>query len=149
MGDCIEALGSRDSWGYGRVAVGGKQLRAHRHAWMLHHGAIPAGMCVLHKCDNPACINIDHLFLGTQTDNMADKVAKGRQSKGKQHSELTKGKVPSGSKNHAARLTEDQVSQIRALAPTHTQRALAQQFGVGQATIWYVLKGITWKDVAE
>jgi hypothetical protein len=74
---CIEA-GARSDTGYGRVTHEGKQWAAHRLAWTLAHGPIPDGMLVLHHCDNRACWNVEHLFLGSQADNMADMVAKGR-----------------------------------------------------------------------
>jgi len=64
--------------GYGLIWYEGKLVRTHRLAWLLSYGDIPIGMQVLHKCDNRACIRLDHLFLGTQRDNIQDAVAKGR-----------------------------------------------------------------------
>ncbi len=76
---CWPRTGWHDRIGYGRFRIGDQQLLAHRVAWMLDTGElIPEGMCVLHHCDNPPCCNRRHLFLGTQADNMADCVKKGR-----------------------------------------------------------------------
>lgn len=76
---CVEWQGGRDKDGYGQTVVGGRKQRAHRVAWERIHGPIPAGMKVLHKCDNPPCVNPGHLFLGTQADNVRDCWDKGRQ----------------------------------------------------------------------
>lgn len=79
MTPCVEWTGRRDKKGYGHTWFRGKPERAHRVAWIKERGPIPPGMCVCHTCDNPACVRADHLFLGTNNDNVQDKVRKGRQ----------------------------------------------------------------------
>lgn len=90
-----------DRDGYGQQGFKKKNLRAHRLAWELTHGPIPEGMQVLHVCDVRNCCNVkDHLFLGTDKDNIADMVRKGRQSKGETHGSRTKPEcVPRGDRN--------------------------------------------------
>jgi hypothetical protein len=78
MKACVEFGGARDPKGYGRKWFRDKVWFAHRVAWVEANGSIPNGMCVLHRCDNPPCINVEHLFLGTKADNLADMRAKGR-----------------------------------------------------------------------
>lgn len=76
---CVEYAGTK--WSnkeYGRISYAGGSWNAHRLAWTLANGSIPPGLIVCHKCDNPACINLEHLFLGTHSDNMEDMAAKGR-----------------------------------------------------------------------
>jgi hypothetical protein len=73
---CILWTGSRNTGGYGQVRWHGRMWLTHRAAWMAQHGPIPAGLGVLHRCDVRPCLNTDHLFLGTQKDNMADMAAK-------------------------------------------------------------------------
>jgi hypothetical protein len=81
--ECIPGKNKPDNkTGYVRVRVGGRaKVLEHRLAWEMANGPIPAGMCVLHACDNRACINVEHLFLGTYQDNALDMVAKGRHGK--------------------------------------------------------------------
>lgn len=81
MTDCIEYPGYKNKRGYGQLTRNGKSDRAHRLAWAEKHGPIPDGLCVLHKCDNPPCVNVEHLFLGTRADNIADMHKKGRARK--------------------------------------------------------------------
>lgn len=77
-GECWRWTADCDSSGYGSLKTGHTKVSAHRLSWQLHHGQIPPGQSVLHRCDNPRCVRPDHLFLGTQADNIADMVAKGR-----------------------------------------------------------------------
>jgi HNH endonuclease len=123
--------------GYGTVAHKGKIWKAHRVSWDLYTGVIPEGMSVLHKCDNRLCVNPDHLFLGDQTDNMRDMVAKGR------------GKTPSlrGEKNPMSKLTAASVSEIRLRVKSGaTQKSLCPVYGVAPMTISRVVRGETWKE---
>lgn len=133
--------------GYGQVWAGGKMVLAHRLAYELVNGPIPDNLCALHRCDNPPCCNPAHIFLGTQADNMADKTAKGRQSRGEQHYSRTKPeRMVRGERNGRAKLNEAQVQEIRAAyaAGGVTLHELAARFVVGQATVWRVVRRKTW-----
>ena len=123
--------------GYGSMSpVSYTTISSHRASWIMHHGAIPAGMSVLHKCDNPACVNPEHLFLGTQADNMKDCAVKGRCNK------------PSGEDHYGSKLTSAKVLAIRkALARGETQQSLAEYYGVVQRTISDIKRGKKWKSV--
>lgn len=93
VGDCIEWQGAKIR-GYGRLRVGsyGKIVGAHRVAYFIANRVDPAHLCVLHKCDNPSCVNPEHLFLGTAADNVSDKMSKGRH-KSSQKAKLSKPQV--------------------------------------------------------
>ena len=124
---CWEWTAALTADGYGRIRSGGRPAKAHRVAWELYRGSVPEGMFVCHRCDNPSCVNPDHLFLGTPADNMRDMIAKGRAHHGERH--------PSH------KLTDEQVEQIRSLAGTMSQRAIARMFGVKQPAICRILSG--------
>jgi len=81
--NCFEWNGSKDSNGYGLFGINHKLVRAHRFSFELFNGSIPPGLDVLHKCDNPCCVRPDHLFLGTDKDNVKDREEKGRGRKGR------------------------------------------------------------------
>jgi len=124
--------------GYGRFGMDGKTPLAHRVSWELHNGPVSDGLWVLHRCDNPSCVNPDHLWLGTHADNMADMAAKRRGRQGH----------PSGTKAYHAKLTAEQVKAIRALrAANINQRAVARQFGVCRGTVQDITQGRTYADV--
>lgn len=121
--------------GYGGFDCNGKRIVASRLAWILTYGQIPKGMYVLHRCDNPACVNPKHLFLGTQKDNMQDAVSKWRKC---------------GPHNGRTKLSWPQVDVIRLLAKEgwSTYR-LAGYFHVDYKTVWQILKGKTWREPAQ
>jgi hypothetical protein len=124
--------------GYGRLRHGGTIWLAHRLAYTLKHGAIPAGMYVCHTCDNPSCCNPEHLFLGTQYDNMADMTDKGRAPK------------RAGFLNPAAKLTPGKVRKIRRLRATGVSRSeIASKFGVTANAIALIEAGKTWANVPD
>ncbi len=116
---------------YGRFHCQGTYIMAHRLSFLLHVGNIPDGLFVCHKCDNPQCVNPNHLFLGTPGDNTRDMMAKGRQVKVRLY----------GQRHPQCRLTTSQVEEIRALGGTLFQKEIAAKFGVHQSTISYILSG--------
>ena len=93
---CWQWTGGKSSLGYGDMMIEGKRIGAHRFSYQLHHGPIPEGMWICHHCDNPKCINPDHLFIGTHQDNSNDKIKKGRDVQGfagKKHTEESRRKI--------------------------------------------------------
>lgn len=128
--------------GYGRIRVAPKRALAHRVSWEIHKGEIPADSLVLHKCDVRACVNPDHLFLGSAADNVADMVNKGRQRKGPVlHQEYARGEMFARSE-----LTETHVREIRERQGENSD-LVAAAYGVHRATVHDIWKRRTWKHV--
>lgn len=140
---CWLWLGKKNDDGYGRIIVNNITITAHRYSWILHNGPIPDSLSVLHSCDTPGCIRPDHLFLGTQIDNINDMVNKGRQS------------APIGELHPRAILTEAQVIEIRSRGQKQTSQrcrkhgcaALARDFGVSEGAIRSILQGKNWRHI--
>jgi hypothetical protein len=124
---------SKNRYGYCMFRNGGKKITIHRYMYEQHNGKIPENMCVCHTCDNPSCINPEHLFLGTHKENMKDRSNKDRQCKGYD--------MP------ARKLTEQQVMEIR--KSDETNRYLGKKYGVSATTIQGIQNGITWKYLLE
>lgn len=152
--------------GYGLVNHGRRTMLAHRMAWILGRGQIPDGMRVLHRCDNPPCVNMRHLWLGTQKDNVQDCIRKGRDNRltgdahpsrtmperrprGDAHwTRLRPDEAPKGSRNGAAKLTENAVVAIREERAKGTPiRVLAARYGVSEDTAMHAANRQTWRHV--
>lgn len=113
------------SGGYGAIGIERASVRAHRVAWALFRGPIPAGLLVLHKCDNPACVNVDHLYLGTASRNALDCVERQRHNR--------------------ARLSPANVLAIRSATSAGTSE-LAEQYGVSTVAIRAIRRRATWRN---
>lgn len=117
--------------GYGWFSLNGDATLAHRASWVLHNGPIPDGMHVLHRCDVRLCINPSHLFLGTNNDNVADKVAKGRTAHGEGHA-------------------RNGLSAEKALAVRHatgTVREIGRRLGVSASHVSAIRRGVYWRSL--
>lgn len=130
---CWIFTGKISPTGYGRFFTNGQQFAAHRASYESRFGKIPTGLHVLHKCDVTSCINPNHLFLGTNRDNVADRVKKGRTKTG------------IGEANRHAKLTRKDVQDIR--ASTARNRWLATKYGVDENTICSIKKHKIWKCI--
>jgi hypothetical protein len=131
----------RSKKGYGQFAVrqNGKQFnwQAHRFAYAHFIGKIPEGKFVLHNCDTPACVNPEHLFLGTHQENVDDMMKKGRK----------RTKPCKGSSNGRSKLNEEIVADIKTYSSDYSNKALAEIFDVSHHTISLIRLGKTWKHV--
>ena len=132
---CWLWTGSVNVDGYAKFGRNGKWVSAHRVSYELKYGEIPDGMCVCHRCDVRNCVNPDHLFLGTHRDNMED-MARDGSKKGERH--------------HGARLTENQVVEMRLMYAMGqcSQKSLALHFGVSPTTVYRVVRRTGWSHVA-
>lgn len=128
---CWLWIGAVNEFGYGVTGKG----RAHRISYEQHKGVIPAGLCILHKCDVPSCVNPDHLFAGTKRDNLVDMYRKGR------------GRPPRGEGCHNHRLTEAQVCEIR--SSDKSARFLGAKYGVSHTAIIRIKSRRKWAHVGR
>lgn len=117
--------------GYAQIAINRKPMHASRAVWIVLHGPIKKGLYVCHRCDNPKCVNPDHLWLGTPTQNTQDKIKKGRANS------------PNGGKHWNAKLTEQQVAAIR--SDSRSCKILSAEYGVSFSHICSIKRRDTWK----
>lgn len=130
---CWEWLAGKFKDGYGVFWFQNHTIRAHRFSWKLHYGYLSDDVLVLHKCDNPICVNPNHLFIGSHQDNMRDKHQKGHTAKGE--------------KCGRSKLTLRQINEIRKLYSKgkRTQQSLSEQFGITQTQISNIVRFYSWK----
>lgn len=134
---CWERQGATRN-GYGIIGYEGVTRYAHRVSWEAFNGPIPGGLFVCHKCDNRRCCNPDHLFLGTQKENLEDMWAKGRASTSEQRA--TQGN---------AKLSPEDVRAIRALYDAgFSQQSIADFFSIHQTAVSKAIRRESWKEVA-
>lgn len=127
-------VGRIDKDGYGRLFNGQKKIGAHRFSYELHNGKIPKGMCVLHSCDNPACVNPEHLHLGTNYENIQERVKRNRSAQGE--------------KVNTSKLTSKDVIEIRNKHKNGLSiRDLMDEYGVKRTAISYIIHKINWKHI--
>lgn len=132
---CWEWQRRLDRDGYGFISFGNVNWRAHRLSHQLFNSEIPKGLNVLHRCDNPRCVNPKHLFIGTQQENMKDKERKGRAPKGPDH--------------WLSKLDSVKVREIRGLIESGVyQKDIASKYGIAQITVSKIHRGITWSHVS-
>jgi len=133
-GECWRWTAFKNWDGYGVFGVKSKAIGAHRAAYMIFSGDIPAGLCVLHSCDRPWCVNPAHLYVGTQLENVRDRVVRGRSGSLR------------GEAHGRAKLTSGDVANIRAeIAAGAVQRRLAERYGVTPTTILGIKRRRIWK----
>lgn len=133
---CWEWQGRRNRTGYGTTKVGERHWLVHRLVWTWTRGELSEGQCVLHACDNPACVNPSHLWLGTRADNNADKLRKGRH------------RVAVGERQHCSKLTAAKVRWAReSYSRGVTQTEIAKRLGVHQGSISKIVLRLTWKHI--
>lgn len=139
---CWEWQKCKTFFGYGLFRVDGKNVRAHRFSWGSINGAIPDGMCVLHHCDNPSCVNPDHLFIGTKKDNAQDRLSKGRPGSPGPAIPLM------GELHQNTNLTNKDVMEIRRLCQTMTQRAIAKIYNITFQSVNLIVNRKRWSHLA-
>jgi hypothetical protein len=146
--DCWLWQSTISSRGYGSVTHKGKVKSAHRTAYELAKGPIPAGHFVCHRCDTPACCNPAHLFAGTNSDNQLDSSAKGRMPSKRGKLNPMYGRV--GHRHPRSKLTETQVRTIKRLynQGSYTYKQLGEKFGVITATVSHIMNGRIWRHVS-
>ena len=141
--NCWCWMGTRNDRGYGVIGNGTRKKgvsKAHRVSYELFHFTkLEKDKCVCHACDNPACVNPQHLFVGTQADNVADMIAKGRN---------VLPPVRKGKKSNSAKLNNKKIRQIRKLARDgFLSRKIAREFEVSKTTIFQIVKRKSWRHV--
>lgn len=133
VGECRIWHGCKVTGGYGMLTVRGRGRLAHHISWIEHHGGEPIGYDFCHTCDTPACINPDHIWVGTTAENMADMAQKGRN------------RQPRGEAHNKAKLTVAQVREIYTADGNGPE--ISRRFGIDKSTVYSIKSGVTWAHV--
>jgi len=133
MSGCWLWMACTNNQGYGRFKIDGKMQMAHRSSYKIHVGPIPDELCILHKCDTPGCVNPEHLFPGTNADNVRDRENKGR------------GNSLCGEDQGNAKLTKNDVRDIR--TKRMNQREFAEIYGISRQNVSAIQLNKSWKDI--
>lgn len=161
---CWLWLGTLTKSGYGTAAVEGKTVGAHRASYLAFCGPIPEGLFICHRCNNRACVNPDHLYAGTHTDNMADRKRAGLYYEGEDHwthikperlatgekhwSNLHPDKTCKGERNGSVKITEQELFEIRAAFATgEPGQRIAKRYGLGKTQIYRIRDGRSWRHL--
>lgn len=150
--ECWTWLSSKSGGRYGAFTANNRHYQSHRVSYSIKNGAIPEGKVICHTCDNPLCVNPEHLFMGTQLDNVTDMMNKNRQrlTFGGEGGRLKQVQnTARGSENHLSKLNEESVLSIRReyVRRVVTHKMLASKYGVTTENIKMILKRKTWKHV--
>lgn len=138
---CWNWVASKNKSGYGYFRFNQRTLLAHRASFIIYNGEITGGLHVLHKCDNPSCVNPEHLFLGTHSDNMNDMASKGRC--------VFQNNIMVGESHVSSKLCSGDVIEIKRLilSGSFSGYEIARKFSVSRKLIYNIQKGIAWKHI--
>ncbi len=136
MTSCIEFTGYKTAFGHGQQRYEGRTQYAHRVVWQKHNGSIPSGVIIRHSCDNPACVNVDHLEIGTHADNVNDCIKRGRS------------RALRGEQAGRAILTEKDVLAVRAMIEEgYTVVECARLFNIANSTASAIKHRKSWRHI--
>jgi hypothetical protein len=137
-GGCWLWTASKNRGGYGQFMAYGRPHLAHRISWRIHHGLLPDELHVLHKCDTPACVNPNHLFLGSDADNVQDMLMKGRANR----------RPRVFAENHGMAKISNQIA-LAIFNSSGSQRSIAKSFNVSQSTVNSIKTGRQWSTITQ